>query len=162
MKRLLTGAAIGAIALVCSINLAAQAPADHAAIEKTLAENETKVNLAFEKADVAGMKMYIAPDATMSGDSGYTTVADFFKQMPTMQIKVTEQKLTDFKFTWVNATTVIATYTWAGKGSVMGQPVKTPTYASTVWTKRGDKWLAMYHQETPGTTMPSMAMPMKK
>jgi hypothetical protein len=161
MKRLLTGASIGAIALACTIHLAAQAPADHAAIEKTLAENELKVNTAFEKVDIAGMKTYIAPDATMIGDTGYTTVADFFKQMPTMQIKESEQKLTDFKFTWVDATTVIASYTWAGKGTVMGQPVKSPTYASTVWTKRGDKWLAMYHQETPGAAMP-MTMPMKK
>ncbi len=162
MKRLLTGASIAAMALMCSINLAAQAPADHAAIEKALAENETKVNVAFAKVDVAGMKTYIAPDATMNSDTGYTTVADFFKQMPTMQIKVSEQKLTDFKFTWVDATTVIATYTWTGKGTVMGQAVKTPTYASTVWAKRGDKWLAIFHQETPATAMPPMAMPMKK
>jgi hypothetical protein len=162
MKRLLTGAAIGAIALMCSITLAAQAPANHAAIEKTLSEYELAVNQAFEKADVAGMKMHIAPDATMTGDTGYTTVADFYKQMPTMQIKVSEQKLTDFKYTWVDATTVIATYTWTAKGTVMGQAVKSPTYASTVWAKRGDKWLAIFHQETPGTAMPSMAMPMKK
>ncbi|MEO8484663.1 MAG: nuclear transport factor 2 family protein [Acidobacteriota bacterium] len=162
MKQLLKGVAVCAIATMCAVTLAAQAPADRAAIEKALAENELKVNLAFEKVDVAGMKAYLAPEATMIGDTGYTTVADFFKQMPTMQIKVSEQKLTDFKFTWVDATTVIASYTWAGKGTVMGQAAKSPTYASTVWTKRGDKWLAMYHQETPAAAMPGMAMPMKK
>jgi ketosteroid isomerase-like protein len=161
MKRLLTGAWIGAIALACTATLGAQAPANRAAIEKTLMEQEQKVKTAFEKGDAAGMKMFIADDATVTDDSGIQSVSEFFKMMPTMQIKVTDQKLADFKFLWVDATTAVATYTWTGKGTVMGQAVKSPTYASTVWAKRGEKWLAVYHQETAAGTMP-MAMPMKK
>ena len=161
MKRLLTGAWIGAIALVCTTTLTAQAPANRAAIEKTLMEQEMKVSAAFNKNDAAGMKMYIADDASMSDSMGYKTTTEFFKAMPTMQIKVTEEKLADFKYTWADANTVIAAYTWTGKGSVMGQPVDSPAYCSTVWSKRGDKWLAIYHQETAAMAM-GMAMPMKK
>lgn len=162
MKRLLTGASIGAIALVCSINLAAQAPADHAAIEKTLIAQEEAVNAAFMKGDSAGMKMHIADDARMADMNGFMTVPEMFKQMPTMQIKITEQKLSDFKFVWADASTVVANYTWTGKGTVMGQPAPSPAYSSTVWTKRAGKWVAVYHQETSAAAMPSMAMPMKK
>jgi ketosteroid isomerase-like protein len=147
----------GAIALLCSLTLAAQAPADRAAIEKTLMENEQKVNAAFSKTDVATMKMYIASDAALTQDSGYGPVASFFTQMPTMNIKVTEEKLSDFKFLWADPTTVILSFKWTGKGTVMGQPMPSQTYAATVWTKRGDKWLAVYHQETSAAPMAGMA-----
>ena len=36
----------------------------------------------------------------------------------------------------------------------MDQPVKSPVYVSTVYTKRGDKWMAMYHQETTAAPQP--------
>jgi hypothetical protein len=41
----------------------------------------------------------------------------------------------------------------------MDQPIKSPVLASTVYTKRGDKWVAVFHQETPKGSMPP---PMKK
>ena len=53
-----------------------------------------------------------------------------------MDVKLTDVKLSDFKYHWVDANNVVLTYTWTGKGTVMGQPVPSPTVASTLYTKR--------------------------
>jgi ketosteroid isomerase-like protein len=129
--------------------------ADRAAVEKAIIANENKINDAFAKSDVAAMKAMIAPDAVTVDASGVTPVAEFFKQMPTMAIKITGQQLTNFKFVWSDANTVVATYTWSGKGTVMGQPVTSPTYGTTVWSKRGAAWLPVFHQETAAQPMPA-------
>jgi len=130
--------------------------ADRAAVEKAIMANENRINDAFAKGDSAGMKPMIAPDAMVVDPSGAMLVTEFFKQMPTMAIKITAQQLTNAKFVWSDANTVVATYTWTGKGTVMGQPVTSPTYATTVWGKRGTAWLALFHQETGAQTMPPM------
>jgi hypothetical protein len=74
-----------------------------------------------------------------------------------MNVKLTDVKLSDFKYHWVDANNVVLTYTWTGKGTVMGQPVPSPTVASTLYTKRNGKWLATFHQETPVPSAPPAA-----
>ncbi|MEO7192386.1 MAG: nuclear transport factor 2 family protein [Vicinamibacterales bacterium] len=130
------------------------APADRAAVEKAIAANEQKINEAFAKRDAATMKTFIADEAVGVDMTGYTPVADTLKQLPTMDVKISEQNLANFKYTWVDANTVVVSYTWTGKGTAMGQPVPSPAYASTVWTKRGAKWVALFHQESAAATMP--------
>ena len=53
--------------------------------------------------------------------------------------------------------TALVLYKWTGAGTMMGQPVPSPTYASTVWTKKGGKWVAIFHQETTAATPPPAA-----
>jgi len=134
-------------------SMAMSMPGDHAAIEKALMANENTLNDAFAKRDVAKMKSLIADDAMMADMSGMMMVAEMFKMLPTMDMKVTEQALSNFKFVWADANTVVVSYTWTGKGMSMGQAMPSPTYASTVWTKRGAKWVAVFHQETAAAAM---------
>jgi uncharacterized protein DUF4440 len=125
-----------------------QAPPDRAAIEKTLIANEQKINDAFSKKDIAFLKTVIEDTGVGIDMMGANTAAEMFKQLPTMDMKITESALTNHKFIWVDANTVVMTYTWTGKGTMMGQPVPSPAYVSTVWTKRGNAWKAVFHQET--------------
>ena len=133
------------------------ASADRAAVEKQLAAMEQKINDAFAKRDVAGMKANVAEDASAVDPGGVMPVSEFFKQLPTMDVKLTDVKLSDFKYHWVDANNVVLTYTWTGKGTVMGQPVQSPAIASTLYTKRNGKWLAYFHQETPAAPAPPAA-----
>jgi len=48
-------------------------------------------------------------------------------------------------------------YRWTGKGTYQGQPLPSPTYASTVWANKGGKWQAVFHQETNAMTPPPAA-----
>mgnify|MGYP003347288757 CR=1 FL=1 len=143
---------------------AAPAPAaamDKAATEKALIANEQKINDAVVKSDVATMKTLVAAEAIAADDSGFMNVEEFYKLMATPgAVKVTDVKLSDFKVLWVDANTAVLTYTFAAKGTMAGQPIKSPTYSSSVYNKRGDKWLVVFHQETP--KVPAPPAPAKK
>ena len=158
MKRnviVLLGVTLVLTAALSVVRLAAQmAPADRAAVEKTVAANEQKVADAFAKKDIATLKTIIADDAFGADMMGINSIGEMYKQLPTMDMKVTDQKMSDFKYVWVNPTTVVLAYTWTGKGTMGGQPVPSPAYASTVYTKRGDKWVAVFHQETAAMPAP--------
>jgi hypothetical protein len=82
------------------------------------------------------------------------SVADMSTMIKPGVAKVTDMKLSGFKVLWIDNTTAVLTYTWSGKGTFNGQPMPSPIYSSTVYTNRGGKWVAMYHQETPAAPMP--------
>jgi hypothetical protein len=157
MKRSLIAIAGVTLVLTAALSvthLAAQAPADRAAVEKTVAANEQKITDAFTKKDIATLKTLIGEDGFGIDASGANSVTEMYKQLPTMNATMTEQHMSDFKYTWANATTVVLSYTWTGKGTMMGQPVPSPTYNSTVYTKRGANWIAVFHQETVAAPVP--------
>lgn len=118
-----------------------------AAIEKTLLTNENKIVEAVQKHDVKTFNDLVAADAMSADQNGFMKVADFVKSMD--QMKITSQHMMDTKVSWVNDKTAVVGYTWMGNGTYMGQPIPTATYASTVWTERNGKWVAVFHQETP-------------
>ncbi len=158
MKYRLAGVSIVSLCLIAAFQInarvSAQAPADRAAIEQTLMANEQKINTAFMKKDIATLKTMIADDGVGVDMMGPSSVAEMYKQLPTMDMKITESALSNFKYIWVDANTVVLTYTWTGKGTAMGQPVPSPAYGSTVWNKRPAGWRAVFHSETPAMPAP--------
>jgi hypothetical protein len=55
--------------------------------------------------------------------------------------------LDSFKLTKVDRDAVVLTYKGKAEGTCEGQAPPT-AYCSTLWVKRGSKWLALFHQET--------------
>jgi hypothetical protein len=131
---------------------------DKAATEKALIANESKVNDAVAKGDKAAFTALVASDSMMADGTGVMTTADFLPVFDS--IKVTTWKISDAKVEWVDASTAIVIYTWTGAGTFQGQKLPPKTYASTVWTKKGDKWVAVYHQES--AAMPPAPKPAAK
>ena len=134
--------------------LRAQA-ATHAAIEKQIVANERAINDAFAKNDPKTFHAFVAADGFGIDAMGISKVADMDKMMP--QLKVTAWNIDGSQFYWVNDSTVVHMYRWTGKGMFQGQPVPSPVWASTVWTNKGGKWAAMFHQETAAMPMPPPA-----
>lgn len=131
----------------------ATAPAGgNAAIEKTIVANENKVVDAISKQDKAGFTALMGPGSIAGGDDGFMTVAQFVPMMD--QIKLTNAKISDSKFVWAGSSTVVHYYVETGVGSFQGQPMKSPTYSSTVWTKKDGNWVAVFHQESAAATPP--------
>jgi hypothetical protein len=153
MKRRLI-AALGMLVLAAGV-AGAQ---DKAATEKALIANEHKINEAVAKGDKATFTSLVTPDAWSADGNGFMKVSDFSSMMD--QLKLTKWNITDEKVTWADANTAIVTYTWTGAGTFQGQKVPAKTYVSSVWTKKGDKWLAVYHQESEAVKPP--APPTKK
>jgi ketosteroid isomerase-like protein len=156
MKATLSVAAAAVTVLVVAGPLRAQ----DAKAEKTIIANERAVNGAFAKGDQAAFKEHVSPDGWSIDPMGSrSSVADLLKDWDKMVkgLKISSWDITDTHTIWVNPTTAVLTYKWTGKGTYEGQPVPSPLWCSTVWANKGGKWMAVFHQETPG-----MAMPEKK
>jgi hypothetical protein len=124
----------------------AKGTADHSALEKALIANENKVSEAFAKGDKAVFSSLVAADGWSVDGMGLMKVSDLTAMLD--QAKVKTWKISDEKVAWVDANTAILSYKWTGSGTFQGQPLPPVTYASTVWTKKGDKWVAVFHQES--------------
>ena len=127
-----------------------------AATEKALIANETKVNEAVAKRDVKTFNQLVAPDAVSADMGGFMKASEFAKSFD--KVKVESWHLMDTKVMWIDDKSAIVTYTWMGKGTYMNQPMPETAYASTVWTDRNGKWVAVFHQETAAAPPP----PVKK
>jgi hypothetical protein len=151
MKAFTWTAAAVVVVLAMSVGMGAQAM-DKAAVEKALMANEQKVNDAFQKKDVATFKSLVAADGVAVDASGITMgMADIEKMIAGTD--VTEFQISDMKVHWFDANTAVVVYKWTGKGMAMGQPVPSPTYASTVWVNSSGTWMAHFHQESIGMAM---------
>jgi hypothetical protein len=151
-----TFATIGILWLTTGIG-AAQ---DKAEREKALLANEMKVTEAVAKGDKATFTSMVANDAWSADNTGITKVSDFVTMFD--QIKVSTWKITDPKVLLVDANNAVVIYTWTGAGTFQGQPIPSKVYAATVWTKKGEKWLVAYHQESEAAKPPPPAPARKK
>jgi Domain of unknown function (DUF4440) len=149
-------AAVGMLVLTAGM-VAAQ---DKAALEKALIANETKISEAVAKGDKATFTAMVTPDSWSADGNGIMKVSDFIPMFD--QLKVTSWKIVEPQVQWVDANNAIVIYTWTGAGTFQGQPIPGKVYCATVWTKKGDKWLAAYHQESEAAKPPAPAPAKKK
>jgi hypothetical protein len=115
-------------------------------LDKALIANEKKINEAFAKGDKATFAALVSPTSISADANGFMKSSDMAAILD--QAKITSWAISDEKVTWIDPNTAIVTYKWTGAGTVMGQPIPPVTYASTVWAKKGDKWVAVFHQES--------------
>jgi hypothetical protein len=125
-----------------------QAPAAPAlsALDKALIANERKVADAMMKKDKAAFAALVDTNGWSADSSGFMKTSELVAALD--QLVIQSYKISDEKVSWVDANTAIVAYTWTGSGTFAGQPFPSTVYASTVWTKKGDKWVAVFHQET--------------
>jgi hypothetical protein len=132
--------------------------AQDAATEKALIANERAVMDAFAKGNRATAEKYLARDGfAIDPVMGMMPNAETLKTFDTMvkDMKITSWTITNEKVLWPDANTAILSYTWTGKGTYQGQPIPSPTFATTVWSKRGGNWMAVFHQETSKVAAPA-------
>jgi len=115
-------------------------------LDKALIANERKVADAISKGDKAAFTALVAPTGWSVDSMGPMKVSDLVAMFD--QLKVTSWAISDEKVSWVDGNTAILTYKWTGAGTFQGQPIPASVFASTVWTKKGDKWVAVFHQES--------------
>ena len=115
-------------------------------LDKALIANEKKINEAVAKGDKASFSALVSPTSISADANGFAKGSDMAAMLE--HAKIESWAVSDEKVTWIDPNTAIVTYKWTGAGTFMGQPLPPVTYASTVWTKKGDKWVAVFHQES--------------
>ena len=138
-------------ALAASGGAFAQTP-NRTAVQNQIVSNEKAIMDAIGKNDPKAFHTYVAADSFTVGPSGLAKASDFDQFMKAC--KYTRWGLTGSQFYWVNETTVVHTFHWMGQGTCGGQAVPESTWASTVWSNKGGKWIAAFHQESMADAPP--------
>jgi hypothetical protein len=114
--------------------------------EKILIANERALHDAVTKADKASFLSLVLPDGVWTTKPGFVPMKLLVDGLD--NFKVTKWDIVNPHVTWIDESSAVVLYAWTGTGTFHNQPLASTTLASTVWTKRNGKWLAVHHQET--------------
>jgi len=153
-RRVLVSSLVLGVMTTVAVHAQAQAGANRAAAEKQIVAGERAINDAVAKGDMKAFHAIVSPDAAGIDATGITKInaPDFDKMM--QQAKIQSWDIDGSQFYWINDNTAVHMYRWSGKGTFGGQPVPSPVWSSTVWTNKGGKWAAVFHQETVAMAPP--------
>jgi uncharacterized protein (TIGR02246 family) len=117
-------------------------------LEETLIAREKEVWDAISKRDLQRFASFMAEDQLYVSEVGVRSKAESVKELgeaPTMP----DAKLDDWKVLMIDKNTAIVIYRATVTPPACG-PTTAPVvmHLSTVWAKRGGKWLAVLHQDT--------------
>jgi len=115
-----------------------------AATEMELIERERAIIQAIAKGDKTVFLASVADDGfwVLGGFVPAPRLVDAFGEF-----KFSSSEVTNPHVVWVDPTTAIVIYSWTGTGTIFNRPFVTKV-ASTVWTRRSDRWIAVYHHES--------------
>jgi Domain of unknown function (DUF4440) len=114
--------------------------------EKTLVANERALYDAVAKADKASFQSLVLPEGVWTTKPGFVPMKLLVDGLDGFQ--VTKWDIVNPHVTWIDESSAVVLYAWIGTGTFHNQPLASTTLASTVWTKRNGKWVAVHHQET--------------
>ena len=114
--------------------------------EEMLIAREKEVWELIKKKDGAGVAGYLTEDQIYVTNDGVHTKAETVKGIA--EAGPSEIMLSDWKVMMIDKDAAIVTYKATPKAMACG-PEPEAQRASTVWVKRGGKWLAVFHQDTP-------------
>ena len=117
--------------------------------QRLIISTEKKLWEAWKAKDMKVFKANLSADSVMIGDTGVASKADALKEMETMTCEVKSYALSDIKVTFLNNDAALITYKGTQDATCGGQQVPAAIWASSAYVKRGGRWYAASHQETP-------------
>ena len=118
-----------------------------AMLQKELAEKETALWNAFKNKDMKPFDMYLGKDVVVLDTGGVMAKDSLPEGMKMCDIK--SFTLSDWKMTKPTTTTALLVYKATQEGTCAGAPVPSTVWVSSLWVKRKDAWVTVFHQETP-------------
>lgn len=116
-------------------------------IATTLETNERAIWEAIKNHDTAAFLGAVDKQGFSADMNGFATPGEAVEMIK--DVEVSTYALHDFKTTMVSKDVYLLTYTANAVQSYKGQPMPPlPTFISTLYVKRGERWLAFFHQET--------------
>jgi hypothetical protein len=140
--------ALVSLLLLASVCLA-QKGATTNPLEKTLADRENKLWEAFKNKQSGPFQDALSNDTVLVGDPGLSSKPDILKFISSGICTIEEFALSDFKVSMIYKDVALITYKGTQKGSCDGKPLPTNVLASSIWARRGNRWWAVFHQESP-------------
>jgi hypothetical protein len=114
--------------------------------DEALVANERALQNAVAKADKAAFQSLVLAEGVWATRTGFIPMKLLADGLDDFQL--TRWDMVNPHVTRFDENSAIVLYTWTGTGTFHNQPVPSTILASTVWTRRGGKWLAVHHQQT--------------
>jgi len=111
-----------------------------------LITNERALYQAVAKADRATFASLVLPAGVWTTRQGFVPMELLVNGLDAFAL--TKWDIVNPRVTWLGTDSAIVVYSWTGSGTYGERPLAPITLASTVWTRRDGKWLAVHHQET--------------
>ena len=118
---------------------------------KQLSAKETQLWEAWKNKNAKPFQANLSADSVMIGGGGISNKADSIKEITSAACDVKSYSLSDWKLTMIDADAVLLTYKGMQDGTCGGVTLPAAAWASSVWIKRGGRWVNFSHQETPVT-----------
>lgn len=121
----------------------------HAAAEQNIQKSETSLWQAWKDHDSKPFEEHLTADSINVVGSVERGKANILKAISSPDCQVTGFSLSDFDYSWLDKKSVIVTYQAAQDASCNGKKIPAKVNASSVWVKRGGRWMTAFHQESP-------------
>ncbi|HVG35494.1 MAG TPA: nuclear transport factor 2 family protein [Pyrinomonadaceae bacterium] len=116
-------------------------------VEAMLIAREKEAWEQIKKKNGQGFSGYLAEDQIYVTKDGVHSKAETVKGV--VEAGPTEIAFSDWKVVMIDKDAAIVTYTTKVGAAMACGPEPMTQRESTVWVKRGGKWLAIFHQDTP-------------
>ena len=138
--------ALGAVVLA-AVALAAQ---DKSAAAKqdsdTLIQNERALYDAIAKADKGAFQALVLPEGIWTTPSSFVPMGPLADGLRSFDLP--KWGIENPRVVWTDGSSALLLYVRSGGGSFDHHAFAPMTLASTLWTKRSGKWVAVHHQES--------------
>ena len=134
------------VALAPSGSLRAQ-PND-GATKENLIKLEKQSWEAWKNRDAQFFKEFLSDDHVEVGFYGAANKADVVATVASPACVVRSYSVDQFKVALLDANTALVTYHAAQDTSCHDKPVPSPVWVSSLYLKRGDRWLNVFYQQT--------------
>ena len=154
MRKLLV-VAVGLLACG-TLGFAQAAKGKNSDAEQKVASSEKQLWEAWKNKNFEPFKQTLTDDAVMVDMTGIVQGKDkTLDGLTKTPCEVKSYSLGDIAVSWIDKETALLTYKADSDATCGGQKVPSPVYASSVWVKKGGKWLNAFHQETPVAPAPA-------
>lgn len=146
MKRSI--AALALLAAVASAFAAGQVRRDDPA-EAEIVALERRAFEAWKNKDKKFFEDNLAEDGQYLAADGVGAKAQYVQAIAGNSCKVTTYSLDNTKVTMLNKDAALLTYRYTHDAVCGETPEASPLWASTIYVRRGGRWLIAFHQEIP-------------
>ncbi|MDT5158354.1 MAG: hypothetical protein QOH51_2711 [Acidobacteriota bacterium] len=144
---------LGVIALVilacASIASGQRKQADQPALKESLIKLEKQSWEAWQKRDGKFYQDFLSDDHLEVGGGGTGNKAEIVAFVGSPVCIVKSYSVDNFNLTMFDAHTALLTYHAEQDTTCGGKPVPSPAWVSSLYVKRGKRWLNAFYQQTP-------------
>lgn len=143
--------ALGFALLLSGVPLFSQV---NATVEKALEGKEQAGWQAWKDHNAKPVEALFTDDSISVADGGvFKGKEQVLKSITDARCVVNSFSLSDFSYMWLDKGTVVMTYAATQDATCGGKKQAGKVFATTIWQKKGSKWLSPFHQETEAGSM---------